>query len=203
MEPDALDEAVIADTVTAVFAQVEYARSLRESLFARLLNVLYRAWLWFRGLASTDPGMYWTSVIVLTLILVAVLARVAWIIRERQVRAARLAAESGGGAGITVHRDPWIVAQQEAARGNFTDAAHALYLALLEALARRGQLRLHPAKTIGDYVRELRGKSSSFFERFREFARSYERVVYGLGTCDRERFERLRELAMPMLEGAH
>ena len=28
-------------------------------------------------------------------------------------------------------------------------------------------------------------------------------VVYGLGTCDRERFERLRELAMPMLEGAH
>ena len=203
MEPDALDEAVIADTVTAVFAQADYARSLRESLFARFIDVLYRAWLWFRGLARTDPGMYWTSVIVLTLILVAVLARLAWIIRERQVRAARLAADAGGGAGITAHRDPWIVAQQEAARGNFTDAAHALYLALLEALARRGQLRLHPAKTIGDYVRELRGKSSSFFERFREFARSYERVVYGLGTCDRERFERLRELAMPMLEGAH
>ena len=203
MEPDALDEAVIADTVAAVFAQSDYARSLRESLFARFLNVLYRAWLWFRGLASTDPGLYWVSVIVLTLILAAVVARLAWIIRARQIRAARLATEGGGGAGITAHRDPWVVAQQEAARGNFTDAAHALYLALLEALARRGQLRLHPAKTIGDYVRELRGRSSSAFDRFRDFSRSYEHVVYGLGTCDRERFERLRELAMPMLEGAH
>ena len=202
MEPDALDEAVIADTVAAVFSQGDYARSLRESLFARFLALLYRLWLWFRGLARTDPGMYWASVIVLTLILVAVVARVAWIIRARQVRAARLAAEAGGRPGAVALRDPWIVAQQEAARGNFTDAAHALYLALLEALARRGQLRLHPAKTIGDYVRELRGKSSGFFDRFREFSRSYEWVVYGLGTCDRERFERLRELAMPILEGA-
>lgn len=202
MEPEALDEAVIADTVAAVFSQSDYTRSLRESLFTRFLGLLYRAWLWFRSLARTDPGMYWASVIFLTLILVAVVARVVWVVRARQVRAARLAAESGGGPGVVVHRDPWIVAQQEAARGNFTDAAHALYLALLEALARGGQLRLHPAKTIGDYVRELRGKSSTFFDRFREFARSYERVVYGLGTCDRERFERLRELAMPILEGA-
>mgnify|MGYP006214442627 CR=1 FL=1 len=54
MEPDALDEAVIADTVTAVFAQADYARSLRESLFARFIDVLYRAWLWFRGLALRE-----------------------------------------------------------------------------------------------------------------------------------------------------
>ena len=202
MEPELIDEAVIADTVAAVFSQAEYARSLRESLFSRLVEVLYRAWLWFRGLASTDPGMYWVSMIVLSLILLAVVGRIAWVIRARQVRLARLAAEAGGPARAAAQRDPWLVAQQEAARGNFTDAAHALYLALLESLARRGQLRLHPAKTIGDYVRELRGKSSAFFDGFREFSRSYERVVYGLGACDRERFERLRELAMPILEGA-
>jgi hypothetical protein len=48
---------------------------------------------------------------------------------------------------------------------------------------------------VGDYARELRRNSSSLFSRYREFARSYETVVYGLGTCDRERWERLDALA--------
>jgi hypothetical protein len=31
--------------------------------------------------------------------------------------------------------------------------------------------------------------------RYRDFARSYEVVVYGHGACDRERFEQLVQLA--------
>lgn len=200
MEPDTLSEAAIVDTVAAVFSAAEYSRSLRETLFQRFVEMLYRAWHWFRGLASSDPGMYWTFVVLLALVLVAVAARVFWVIRARQVRSGQLAAEQGGALRATSRRDPWRVARDESARGNYTEAAHALYAALLETLARRDQIRLHPAKTIGDYVRELRGRSSAFFERFRDFARSYEHVVYGLGSCDRDRYERLDALARMMLQ---
>jgi hypothetical protein len=86
-----------------------------------------------------------------------------------------------------------------AAAGQYTDAAHALYAALLEGVARREQLRLHPSKTAGDYLRELRRRSSQLVPTFRDFARLYEVVVYGLGSCDRDRYERLYVLATGML----
>jgi Domain of unknown function (DUF4129) len=91
--------------------------------------------------------------------------------------------------------DPWALAQRLATAGNYTDAAHALYQGLLLALARRDHLRLHESKTVGDYARELRSRSSQRFTPFRDFARTYEVVVYGLGTCDRERYDRLQRLA--------
>jgi hypothetical protein len=96
-------------------------------------------------------------------------------------------------------RDPWTEAQRLATDGRYTDAAHALYAALLEGLARREDLRLDPSKTVGDYRRELRHRSSPFMPTFRDFARLYEVVVYGLGFCDRERYERLYVLASGML----
>jgi hypothetical protein len=93
-------------------------------------------------------------------------------------------------------RDPWLLAQQRAAAGDFTGAAHDLYAAILQAVARRQLVRLHPSKTIGDYVRELRSRASiALLTPFREFARAYEAVIYGTGDCDRDRYERLRTLA--------
>jgi hypothetical protein len=91
--------------------------------------------------------------------------------------------------------DPWALAQRLAADGNYTDAAHALYQGLLLLLARYDHLRLHESKTVGDYARELRQRSSQRFAPFRDFARTYEVVVYGLGTCDRDRYDRLERLA--------
>jgi hypothetical protein len=92
-------------------------------------------------------------------------------------------------------QDPWALAQQLASEGRYTDAAHALYGALLARVAARVPLRLHPSKTAGDYARDLRGTAPSVFAPFREFARSYEVVIYGLGSCDRRRFQTLMELA--------
>ena len=95
--------------------------------------------------------------------------------------------------------DAWAAAQQLAATGNYTAAAHALYAALLDAGARQHQLRLHPSKTAGDYVREVRRRSPPNFPIFRDFARSYELVIYGLGECNRERYERLSSIALPIV----
>jgi hypothetical protein len=194
-----LSDSAVHDTVEAVFRQRAYARGvlrppewLRE--FFRWLGEL------IRGVdlrMERSPVLFWGSIVVLVAILALVAARALWA-RSRRVALAGDAAERrarGGG----LPRDPWLAAQALAARGDFTEAAHALYRALLATLARRGQVKLHPSKTVGDYVRELRSRSSALFSRFRDFARSYEVVVYGVGECDRTRWERLRSLAEPIV----
>jgi len=97
-------------------------------------------------------------------------------------------------------RDAWLVAQELAASGDFTGAAHALYVALLASLAKRDLLRLHPSKTIGDYLRELRRRPAAPTQTMLEFARTYELVAYGLRTCDADRYDRLRALAARVIE---
>lgn len=96
--------------------------------------------------------------------------------------------------------DRWGEAQRLAAAGRYTEAAHALYAALLDSIARGEELRLHPSKTVGDYARDLRRRSSVLLPRFRDFARSYEVVVYGIGSCDQDRYERLYALATGMVQ---
>jgi hypothetical protein len=86
-----------------------------------------------------------------------------------------------------------------AAAGDFTAAAHALYAALLARLAQRERLTRHPAKTAGDYARDLRALGSRAHAPFRRFARDYDRVVYGLGACDQAHFARLLEAANGIL----
>jgi hypothetical protein len=149
--------------------------------------------------AGQSPLVKGLLLVILTTIVGLVVGRIAHALYARRDRGARgwrgglAPARSRGG------RDPWVIAQEAAARGDFTAAAHALYQALLEAVARRGEVRLHESKTLGDYVRELRARSSALFGRFRDFARAYEVVIYGIGVCDRERFERLRALALPVI----
>ena len=129
-------------------------------------------------------------------VLVALLVlhlNVMWDVRGRR-RSGTLLRRGGDRA-----RDPWLVAQEAASRGQFTEAAHALYEALLEAAARRGDVRLHQSKTVGDYAREMRGRGSALLARFRDFARSYEVVIYGIGHCDQERYERLLAIARPII----
>ena len=195
-----IPDSVIADTASAVFAAEGFARA-RPSL-------LERAYLWLRdflapaGEVSAGSGaVFWALAAAGALIVVLVVGRTAYLARLRR---SLLASERGAGPardGRGRAADPWRAAEDLAAAGEFTDAAHSLYLALLEAVARRERLRLHPAFTVGDYVRALRSRSSSLFARFREFAMSYETVVYGIGVCDRERYERLRTLALPILQG--
>ena len=194
-----IPDATIADTAAAVFSADDYARA-RPSL-------LERAWDWVRDLlapageaTATSEPVFWFLVAAGGLIIVLVVGRAAYLARLRRSLHASERDRAPGAAGRSRSRDPWRAAEEMAAAGEFTDAAHSLYLALLESVARRERLRLHPAFTVGDYVRALRARSSSVFARFRDFASSYETVVYGLGTCDRERYERLRALALPIVQ---
>jgi hypothetical protein len=197
-----VDETAIRDTMQAVFRQSAYA-TRKPSWLARLLE---RFWEWLADklhLANAarhgSPIVYWTVVGTALLVLAAVVARLWWVGYQRRKRGMD-ARPAPGGAAPSYGRDPWAAAQQFAAQGDFTAAAHALYAALLGAIARRGLIRLHPSKTAGDYVRELRVRSTPALTGFRDFARAYEFVVYGTGVCDRERYERLQSLALPIVQ---
>jgi len=192
--PAPFPTAAVRDALTAVFRQASYNRSLRETLLSRLIDWLLRGLgALIRGARSwgrTDAGR-WS---LFALLVAAIVALIVHSMTQRVGNATgsswRASRGRGGPGG-----DPWALAQRLAAEGNYTDAAHALYQALLQALARRNSVRLDESKTVGDYGRELRGRAPQWTVPYRAFARDYEVVVYGLRDCDRERYERLRELA--------
>ena len=200
--PDQVPTSTIASAVDSVFHRPEFNRfTLWQQLtgwlgehVARWLGALFSYWHFFRASGS----LFWFAIAAASLIVVGIIGRAVYLAVQRRVHVAYgLPWEMAGRAAFG--RDPWRAAQELAARGEFTPAAHALYAALLQAAARQQQVRLHPSKTVGDYVRELRRRSSTHFDRFREFARTYEMVIYGLGYCDEPRYERLRALVAPIV----
>jgi hypothetical protein len=181
------------DTIAAVFRQTAYDRDYQQSIFLRLIAWLFQQ---LTALLRAARGSHIGRPIVLAALIIAavlIVGRIAFVIAtaDRIGRTSR--------SGRLRQLDPWTQAQRLAAAGSYTDAAHALYAALLEGVAEREALRVHPSKTVGDYGRELRRRSSVLVPPFRDFSRLYEVVVYGVGSCDRERYERLHALASGML----
>jgi hypothetical protein len=198
---DPLVQSVSADSIreaiTTVFARREYDRSVLPTLLGRITNAVF-GWLGdllqsIRHAGPVQKG----ALVVLMVVLVAVIARLAIL-----SNAAGVAFRRAGTFGFGSREDAWAEAQRLAHAGQYTDAAHALYRGLLDDMARRDQIQLHDSKTVGDYGRDLRRRSSGLAPRYRDFARTYETVVYGLGTCDRERYERLYALATGIVQAA-
>lgn len=191
----------IAAVVDTVFRDPAFQRlTLRqtvwhwfESLLLRALGAIAR---WYDQLHAS-PVLFWTLLLIVAALVAAIVLRAVVMWRWQHLDVARgavwLGMRRGGGD------DPWAAAENLAAAGDYTSAAHALYAAMLESAARQQQIRLHPSKTVGDYVRELRTHSSSLFTRFREFGRSYEVVIYGIGSCDAARYHQLYALAVPVV----
>lgn len=196
-----IPDSTIARATHAVFLDAAYHKAtVRQRAWSFLGEVVDRLLAWlvsvFGALRRSSPGV-WVAIALAAALFLAVLVSIVLEWRARRLDVAR-AREAERGAHARWD-DPWHASQALASRGDFTEAAHALYAALLESAARREQVRLHPSKTVGDYARELRLRSSSLLERFRAFAGVYEVVVYGLGQCDAARYQRLLELAGPVV----
>lgn len=88
--------------------------------------------------------------------------------------------------------NPLADADRLASQGAWLDAAHSLYRAALEVLAREHGVHLHPSRTSGDYVRDLRRRGSPAAAAFRQFARRYDRMVFGSASCDADGWALLR-----------
>ena len=187
----------VRDTIAEVFQQPAYDRALARTLWSRISETIAR-WIGQAYEAfQRSPALTRVVVVLAAIVVILFCARLAYVAYLERGRGATL---GGPGSRSRSRRgDPWAEAQRLAARGEYTEAAHLLYAGLLEAVARRERIRLHPSKTVGDYARELRRQASPLSPPFRDFARVYEVVVYGIGSCDRERWERLDGMARAMV----
>ena len=199
-QADSLHDQALRDTIAEVFRQPAYDRGLRETVLERILAWIGEMWRRLTGGIEQSRELQWAALAVLVLALLAIAARALFLAHATRLERAE-GGRTGGARVAYGAGDPWSQAQALAAAGRFTEAAHALYAAILDALARRERVRLHPSKTVGDYGRELRRRSSALFPRYRDFARLYEVVVYGLGTCDEVRYQRLHALATEIVGG--
>lgn len=179
----------IQDTVAAIISQRPYQRSVRSTLFDRILEWITALIRRLFSEINEVPNARW---LILALAIVVVLAIAARIFLNSEAEERRRRARAG-----TVHggRDPWVDAERLARSGDYTEAAHLLYRAVTERLAAAELIRLHPSKTSGDYARELRMRGAPVHAEFRQFGRRYDHVLFGTGECDAETYASLREQA--------
>jgi len=191
-----IGNSAIADTVAAVFRSRTFAEHSTISI-----GQLIAEWLWsivirLLGFAAGHPAVGFVLRLAFGVVLLTVLARIAYGLAVRYALSALGLQRFDASRGT----DWWRTAQELAGRDDYTGAAHALYLALLGSASRRGLISLHESKTTGDYLRELRRKPDAMdLSRFTDFTRSYETVIYGIGTCDKECYAALSTLAGSLL----
>ena len=179
--------AAIHDTVAAIVRQPAYRRDVR-TLLDRLIAWLGELFDRFTAMLGGTPHGRFVAIGAGVIVLGLIISRFAYASRLR----GRSFGEGSGARQVTAESgDLWDEAEQLAAAGRFTDAAHALYRATLAFLAHRGLVRLHDSKTSGDYARELHRRGAAAYSAFRRFGGRYDRIVYGSGTCDAAEYNEL------------
>ena len=155
---DQIPERTIRHAVESVFGSDDYGKTSWLTHFRDWLGrLLGRFFSWLApafGVLRRSPPLFWAVLIALALLTAAAVAR--WLYLWRARNALRASGAGWDHLSGGSRADAWSAAQSLAARGDYTAAAHALYAALLDAGARQEQIKLHPSKTAGDYVREVR-----------------------------------------------
>lgn len=190
--------AAVHDTVEAVVRGAAFRRSLQTSVAERLLQWLSEGLSRVSQFLRGAPSARTIALGAVGALVLVVIVRLVVAARARDVEA--LATAYGGRA--TLADDPWQQADRLAAAGQFEEAAHAMYRGVLSGLARRERVRLDPAKTSGDYARELRRRGAPSYGAFRTFVRRFDVAVYGYGGCTADSVAELRQLAQPFAPAA-
>jgi hypothetical protein len=148
------------------------------------------------GVQEAGPAVFYTVVVLLAAAAIGLLAHIFYTSGVAFSRG-RGAAPGGDGVGPRGPRTAadWEgAARRAAAEGRLREASLALYNALVLRLDARGALRFDPAKTPGDYRREMRG-NPEVARPFAAFVRGFEPVVFGGRALDAHGYERLRAAA--------
>lgn len=184
------------DTIAAIVRDAAYSRSATQSYWDRALRwMLERVEAVLEALRASDVARYLT-IGALVVLGVLIIARIVLGVRDEElVRSGRTRERTTETGGASIAE-----AERLAAAGDFTAAAHALFAALLAMGAARGEIRLHPSKTTGDYARELRRKNASWQSAFAQFRSRYDRVIYGDVSCSPSDYEWLAREARSALE---
>jgi hypothetical protein len=118
-------------------------------------------------------------------------------VRARERR--RSAAERPGPTQPVTAAEWEAAARAAAAAGRWREAAVALYQSVLRRLAQQGALRFDPARTPGEYRRELRSHPR-LGEPVDRFIGVFERAAFGRGAAGAREYEALCALAVEVSE---
>lgn len=191
--------AAVHDTVQAVLRDAAFQRSLRTSLADRVI-------LWVTDVLAKlarrfehGPSLRGIGLGVAALLVVFVVVRAMIGARARNDRSSGSTRKRRGGA---IVEDAWLAADALLREGRYEDAAHALYRGVMQSIGQSERLRLDPAKTSGDYARELRRRGAPSLASFRVFIARFDVVVYGHRPADAAAIAELQALAMPFRAAA-
>ena len=135
----------VRDLAHEILARPEYAGVHPTTLENWLLRVIDRILDWLNslgGLRVSAPGLFWTIFVGLLLILALMVAQIV-----ASISAALRAPEPRLPTSTGPLRDPAAEAEQQAAAGNFLEAAHNLMLASFRTLAERSVIELRPDRS--------------------------------------------------------
>ena len=188
------DQAV-RDTIAAITEQPAYNRELGQSLVDRAVRFVFDQ---FRRLLEAVDSVPFGRTAFLAFLVVAVGLVIARLVMG--IAAERRSAVSRQGVADARSESAQLgAAQQLAADGDYLAAAHVLFAVLVATGGARGEFRVHPSKTSGDYVRDIRRKSTRWLHPFQQFRQRYDRVIYGKATCTAEDYEALLRDVQTML----
>ncbi|MEO7083278.1 MAG: DUF4129 domain-containing protein [Gemmatimonadaceae bacterium] len=188
--------AQVHDTVAKIASDPAYGPGNRVSLISRLFRFLFEKFVellkFLNGTVDARVFLY------------AVLAIVGGLIVARLVVAQRLAEGSGGGrsrsgARLDGRADYWRMSLAAAASGQYGEASHFAYAAVIDDLSGRGLIKYHSSKTSGDYARDLRRTAPPLHADFRAFARQFDRVIFRESTVGVRDYEAIRDAAVRIM----
>lgn len=121
---------------------------------------------------------------------------------ERAAKDAQAAADAAAHRAMETDVDRLLaMANDYAARGEFADAVDFTHAALLRRLDHDGLIRLHRARTNGDYVRDLRGHAE-LLGPVRDALRRVDRAQFGTEPPQRSTFEDIYQRIVAIVKRA-
>jgi hypothetical protein len=195
IESPPFSDQALRDTIAAIAKDPAYTRAVGQSLWDRFQRFVVDQFARLFDAVSEVPFGR-TVVIVLVILAVAlVLARlVMGIVAERN------AGHTDSRQGASTQRAAQLAdAERLAANGEYTAAAHLLFAVVLAAGSARGEFRVHPSKTLGDYAREIRRRATAWQQPFAAFRHRFDRAMYRDTACSAEDYQALLTDVQAML----
>lgn len=179
-----------------ILAGAEFQRpepSLWDRIKAKIVDAIVRI---FAGIDRVTTQSPWLGrTLEWLLFIAAAVGLLLWVFRtvQRQRLRVALGGEPAKTTAWTRETEEWRrLAEQEAAKGAWREAIHALYWAAIVHLERRGAWKHNPARTPREYVRLLKAGSDEQRE-LRGLTNALEQSWYGQRDADAEKFGEAKE----------
>jgi hypothetical protein len=172
--------------VTEVLARPEFSPQVKVPWYYRLVEEFFK---WLGSLPAAAPGLYWVLLAGCVVLLLALLAHIAWTIKRILfVGAGPDAAAADRSKREHLSRMYREEARRRAEQGDFTEAIRYLFLALVYRFDETGRVLFQPALTNREYL-ALFADRPHLGEQLRVFVDTLDDHWYGQRPAGQARYE--------------